>query len=206
MQYLLLQVVYFTVSFSYLLLIIIFIRAVTLPGAGEGLKYYLIPDFSRLGNLDVRTVYDFLLFLFLTCRGLRLWSCFCVGEGAFPLLVDVHTWMWFYKQSCSCWLCLVQPINTCSHEWMSQSPIYTLMAQFGVGARGDCQMFSMIYCFHWLLVFNMQHSTFCFFHWTTVEIPIEIWPASVCLAWECVCFCHRVAVASSFERLMENSL
>lgn len=48
------QVVYFTATFPYLLLFIIFIRGVTLPGAGQGLRFYLTPDFSKLANPSVR--------------------------------------------------------------------------------------------------------------------------------------------------------
>lgn len=47
--------VYFTVPFFYLLLFIVFIRGVTLEGAGEGLKYFLMPDLRRITSIYVRT-------------------------------------------------------------------------------------------------------------------------------------------------------
>jgi len=47
------RVVYFTATFPYLVLTIMVIRGVTLPGAIEGLKFYLIPDFTKLGTLKV---------------------------------------------------------------------------------------------------------------------------------------------------------
>ncbi|MEG2833680.1 MAG: sodium-dependent transporter [Ruthenibacterium sp.] len=38
------------------LMVVLCVRSVTLPGAGEGLKFYLIPDFSRLFEQGVGTV------------------------------------------------------------------------------------------------------------------------------------------------------
>lgn len=45
------------------MLFVLFIRGVTLPGAGEGLKYYLKPDFTRLSDPDVRAHSDYQMFM-----------------------------------------------------------------------------------------------------------------------------------------------
>ncbi|MFW6287540.1 MAG: sodium-dependent transporter [bacterium] len=47
------KVVYFTVSAPIILLLILTLRAVTLPGAANGLNFFLRPDFSALLNLRV---------------------------------------------------------------------------------------------------------------------------------------------------------
>jgi len=47
------KVVYFTVLIPWLLLVMFIIRGVTLPGAVEGLNYYLTPDFARLKDPQV---------------------------------------------------------------------------------------------------------------------------------------------------------
>ncbi|XP_075875947.1 sodium- and chloride-dependent GABA transporter 3-like [Nelusetta ayraudi] len=47
------KVAYFTATFPYVMLLILLIRGVTLPGAADGIYYYLYPDLSRLSNLEV---------------------------------------------------------------------------------------------------------------------------------------------------------
>ncbi len=47
------KVVYFTVTIPWVILIVLVIRGVTLPGAVEGLKFYLTPKFNELLNYNV---------------------------------------------------------------------------------------------------------------------------------------------------------
>ena len=47
------QVVYFTATFPYVILIALLVRGVTLPGARVGLEYLFIPDWSKLGEFQV---------------------------------------------------------------------------------------------------------------------------------------------------------
>lgn len=47
------KIVKYTVILPVALLILLIIRAVTLPGAMEGLKYYLLPDWSKLADINV---------------------------------------------------------------------------------------------------------------------------------------------------------
>ena len=49
-----LQVVIFTTCFSYVILFVLLVRGLTLPGSTDGIIYYLKPDFSQLGRLQVR--------------------------------------------------------------------------------------------------------------------------------------------------------
>lgn len=48
------QVVYFTATFPYLMLTVLLIRGVTLPGALDGIKFYLYPEPSRLADPQVK--------------------------------------------------------------------------------------------------------------------------------------------------------
>ncbi|XP_037537322.1 sodium- and chloride-dependent betaine transporter-like [Nematolebias whitei] len=49
------KVAYFTATFPYVMLFILLIRGLTLPGAWDGIYYYLYPDINRLANLEVWT-------------------------------------------------------------------------------------------------------------------------------------------------------
>ncbi|XP_075680068.1 sodium- and chloride-dependent GABA transporter 2-like [Dermatophagoides pteronyssinus] len=47
------KAVYVTAIFPYIVITALFIRGITLPGASEGIKFYLYPDFSRLLDSQV---------------------------------------------------------------------------------------------------------------------------------------------------------
>jgi len=47
------QITWFTSMFPYMLLLILFIRGLTLEGATDGIIYYLYPDFTRLTESEV---------------------------------------------------------------------------------------------------------------------------------------------------------
>ena len=48
-----LQASYVVSTFPYVLLTVFLIRGVTLEGAGQGILYYLKPDFSKLADISV---------------------------------------------------------------------------------------------------------------------------------------------------------
>lgn len=51
------QVVWFTALFPYVVLSILLIRGVTLPGASDGIRYYLTPNFTRLQDSGVSLIF-----------------------------------------------------------------------------------------------------------------------------------------------------
>eukprot|EP00071_Canis_lupus_P038587 XP_022272144.1 sodium-dependent nutrient amino acid transporter 1-like [Canis lupus familiaris] len=44
------QIVYFTATFPYVVLVVLLVRGVLLPGALDGIIYHLKPDWSKLGS------------------------------------------------------------------------------------------------------------------------------------------------------------
>lgn len=59
-----LQVVYFTATFPYIMLLILLIRGVTLPGASRGIFFYLYPDLNRLSDPQVGITQVSCIFIF----------------------------------------------------------------------------------------------------------------------------------------------
>lgn len=53
MQTLCFQAAFFTATFPYVMLFVLLIRGITLPGAVDGIIYYLYPDVSRLSDPQV---------------------------------------------------------------------------------------------------------------------------------------------------------
>lgn len=47
------KLVWFTALFPYVVLLILGIRGWLLPGADVGIKFYILPDWSRLGDINV---------------------------------------------------------------------------------------------------------------------------------------------------------
>ena len=56
------QVMHFAAPFPYLVLSILLVRGVTLPGAIDGIKFYIVPRWDKLADYQVRLFFNFTQF------------------------------------------------------------------------------------------------------------------------------------------------
>ncbi|TRY85112.1 hypothetical protein DNTS_023050, partial [Danionella cerebrum] len=82
------KVVYVTATFPYFMLLILLLRGITLPGAANGIKFYLYPDISRLSDpqvwVDAGTQIFFSDCIMLCC--LNSGTSFVAGFAIFSVL------------------------------------------------------------------------------------------------------------------------
>ncbi|KAG9272904.1 sodium- and chloride-dependent GABA transporter 2-like isoform X1 [Astyanax mexicanus] len=93
------KVVYFTATFPYVMLLVLLIRGLTLPGALQGILFYVYPDPQRL--LDAQVWME---------AGTQVFFSYSVAVGSLTVLGSYNT----YKNDCyrdSLWLCV---LNSCT--------------------------------------------------------------------------------------------
>ena len=78
---------YFTATAPYLLMTILFVRGVTLPGAAEGLKYYVVPVWGKLLDPQVGLRHAFFLISKLLRRDI-LYGNFRLLFGNYMVVIN----------------------------------------------------------------------------------------------------------------------
>ncbi|XP_036379759.1 sodium- and chloride-dependent GABA transporter 2-like [Megalops cyprinoides] len=88
------KAVYFTATFPYLMLLVLLVRGLTLPGAFQGIVFYLYPEPARLADPQVWLE-----------AGAQIFFSYSVGAGGLTVLGSYNT----YNNNCykDCWLCLL---------------------------------------------------------------------------------------------------
>ncbi|XP_061916042.1 sodium- and chloride-dependent GABA transporter 2-like [Entelurus aequoreus] len=94
------KVVYFTATFPYIMLLILLIRGLTLPGARQGVVFYLLPEPSRLTDPQVWME-----------AGAQIFFSYSIGVGTLTVLGSYNP----YSNNCykDClWLCLLNSLTS----------------------------------------------------------------------------------------------
>ncbi|XP_077325083.1 sodium- and chloride-dependent betaine transporter-like [Lithobates pipiens] len=94
------KVVYFTATFPYLMLVILLVRGVTLPGAYDGIMFYLYPDTSRLKDPQV-----------WIDAGTQIFYSYAIGMGFTISLGSYNPYNYNCYRDCIC-LCFLDSLTS----------------------------------------------------------------------------------------------